>query len=298
LNTEPNYRQIAKPAAPSTLDAALELEKLKLMMLVEQQSELRQEQLRALERQLAAKGTALSGGRLMSELDIVFGGFENIIEAAIANRKELAARVPELLTPEHMTAFQSKLDHYADLAVTVLRRSFEKNPSMKMLPAPALETATNRAEMRAGTLKSKVNNQLKAMALERTLGIHREEPQHVTYLNISHSTIANFNLGTVVGDLNASIQNLSSAGNNELADAVRRLSEAISASSELVDKKGMLENLAHVSHEAGLSSEKRKMGPLKATMQSLKSGLSIASELVPLWLKVEEALHGMGIGQQ
>jgi hypothetical protein len=297
LNTEPDYRQSAKTAAPSDLDTALQLEKVKLTMLEEQQSELCQEQLRALARQLAAKGIALSGGRLMGELEIVFVGFENIVETAIANRKDLAKRVPELLLAERLTTFQAKLDHYADMAVTVLRRRFTEDPSMKMLRGPAIEAATTRAEMRARSLKANIDNQLKAVALEHTLGMHGEESQKVTYLNISHSTIANLNLGTVIGELTASIQTLNSNGQSELAEAVRHLSKAISASSELVDKKGMIENLAHLSDEAALPAEKRKMAPLKATMQSLKSGLAIVSELVPLWLKVEEALRGTGIGK-
>jgi hypothetical protein len=76
---------------------------------------------------------------------------------------------------------------------------------------------------------------------------------------------------------------------------VRQLTEAITVSDEVRNKKEMVENLAHISEQAVLPAEKRKLGPLKATIESVKTGVGIASQLVPLWLKVEEALRNMGI---
>jgi hypothetical protein len=150
------------------------------------------------------------------------------------------------------------------------------------------------AVSRARTLKTKINKGIQAMELEGTLGIYRGGQPHV---NISNSTIANLNLGNVIGDLNGSIQTLTTAGQSELADAVRQLSEAITTSGELANRKELLENLTHVSEQAALPAEKRKLGPLKATVGCLKTGLAVGSQLLPLWLKVEEALRGMGIGR-
>lgn len=97
------------------------------------------------------------------------------------------------------------------------------------------------------------------MALEGTLGMHEaDQPQ----VNISNSTIANLNLGTVFGDLNGSIQTLITTGHAQLAEALRQLTEAVTASGELVDKKEIIENLAYVSEQAALPAEQREAVPL------------------------------------
>jgi hypothetical protein len=127
--------------------------------------------------------------------------------------------------------------------------------------------------------------------------MHRGGQPQVTTLNISNSTIATLNLGTVVGDLNSSIQSLSAGGQNELAEAVRQLTEAISSSAELGCRREMLEHVAYISEQAALPAEKRKMGPLKASIEALKAGVTIVVQLLPLWSKVEQALKANGILQ-
>ncbi len=76
----------------------------------------------------------------------------------------------------------------------------------------------------------------------------------MTTFNISNSTIANLNLGNVVGDLNSSIQNLNTEGCNELAKEIRNMTEAIASSKDLKDdaRRELLEHLAVVSAEAAI----------------------------------------------
>jgi hypothetical protein len=261
-------------------------------MLGEAKAEQRQKDLTALERERAAKGTALSGGRLIAEMDIVFGGFESTVETLIEYRRQLAVKAPELLLAAHLKDFQAKLDHHIDLALDVLQRRYE-NSSLKALPSISIDAALKRARMRADVFKGKLNNQIQAMALEGALGMHRENERKVT-LNISNSQIANLNLDRVIGDLNGSIQILTSAGQSELVDAVKQLTEAIGASA-LADKKEMLENLAHVSQQAALPAESRKMGTVKASLAAIKTGVGTTANLLGLFLKVVEALKDTGI---
>jgi hypothetical protein len=192
------------------------LEKINFSTLGETKAEQRRKDLTALERELAAHGLGFSGARLKCEMDIVFQGFESLIEAAIAYRKELATKVPELLFPVHLKDFQVKLEHYVDIAIGVLERRYYENPAIKMLPRVSVDAAIKRATMRADVLKGRFNNQMRAMALEGSLGMHREDQSQVS-LNISNSQITNLNLGSVVGDLNGSIQILTTAGQTKLA---------------------------------------------------------------------------------
>jgi hypothetical protein len=275
----------------SNINAARRLENIRLSALMEESAVQRETELNAALRAAAATGSVLSGGTLKQELDIIFKSTEGAIEKAIAYRKELAAKAPELLQVfPHLKDFHLRLDEMANGAMIALQQHHAR-PATKAYPAGAMDAIKQLAARRFQALKAKITREIQAMSLEGELGMHRDiQPQ----INISHSTIANLNLGTVVGDLNGSIRFLSTTGQDELADAVRKLTEAV-AISELTDKKETLENLAYVTEQAALPKEQRKTGPLRATMNGIKDAVALASQLVPLWLKVEEALKGMGI---
>lgn len=119
-------------------------------------------------------------------------------------------------------------------------------------------------------------------------------------INISQSTVATLNLGTVVGELNSSIQTLTNAGQDDLAKSIQQLTEAITASlhSEEPLRKDLLEHLALVSAEAALPAERRKMGPLRSSIGILRSSLSVATELFTLWQAVEHTLKAAGVLHQ
>ena len=59
-------------------------------------------------------------------------------------------------------------------------------------------------------------------------------------------------------------------------------------------KKDLLEHVAFVSGEMALPGAKRKVGPVRSSIEALKSGLAVASELVSLWQGVEKAPQMMG----
>ena len=112
-------------------------------------------------------------------------------------------------------------------------------------------------------------------------------------VNIANSTVATFNLGSVIGDLNSSIQQLNGAGHGELAESLKKLTEAIVESGELNNetRKELLEHLTHVLEEAEKLAAKRKMGPLRASIEAIKSTVLTASQLLALWQGVEHELR-------
>ena len=116
-------------------------------------------------------------------------------------------------------------------------------------------------------------------------------------VHISNSTISNLNLGNVVGDLNSSIQQLSTEGRNDLAEALRKLTEAVGASEQMNDevRKEVLEHLSIVSGEAAKPAGSRKMGPLKTSLEAVKSGVALGTQLLTLWQGVEHALKAAGV---
>ena len=124
-----------------------------------------------------------------------------------------------------------------------------------------------------------------------------EHAQPVTQNNyISNSTITNLNLGTVLGDLNASVQSLQNNGAPQIADIIQKLTSGISNSTAIkdADRKDLLENLALISNEVSSEPDKRKPGLLKASLSFMTVGLAAAIELVPLCHDLHEKLKAAG----
>jgi len=281
-----------EPNRNSGFADARQLEDIKFMQWISDAAVKREEAIKASERALAARGLRQSGARFMAEVNIVFAAIEDIVEKAVAYRQELAAKVPALVEPSNLRPFKDKLDQYIDGGVNAFRQRSTLQPRGAAGPALMRE-----AERRAYSAKARLNNRLAAMPLEARLGMHEMDEPRVTNLHISNSTIANLNLGNVIGDLNSSIEQLGTAGHNDLGEKFGKMTEAIAASADLDDstRKEVLEHLAVVSTEAAKPVDKRRMGPLKTSLEAIKSGVAVGTQLLTLWQGVEHALKGAGI---
>jgi hypothetical protein len=284
----------AQSMSQQSISDALELEKNRFMKFIGEAATKTQNEVAALVNRLAAQGAAISSDRYMGEIRIHFSHVESVIEKQIALRQELGRKVPELFEEQRLKTLDDELARYVDSAVNgfINRRSSQP-------PHPggaALDALSRQMEQQGFSIKAKLKAELEALRLESRLGLHKE-PAPVVSFNISHSTIANLNLGTVVGDLQSSIQNLTGQGQPELAVTVQRLTEAIAVSQELQDaqRKELLEHLSLVATEAAHPPESRKMGPLKSSIAVLQTTLSTATQLAGLWSTAEHALKALGV---
>jgi len=75
------------------------------------------------------------------------------------------------------------------------------------------------------------------------------------------------------------------------------LTEAVGTSEDLNDvvRKELLEHLAIVSEEAAKPVEARKMGPLRTSIEAVKSGITLGTQLSTLWEGVQKTLSAAGI---
>ena len=277
----------------SDAGAALELESINFNQWMLESSMQVNADIKTSERLLAAKGQALSGGRYKKEVDIIFTSIGSVLEKAIALRQDLSARVPALLEPASLSVFKEKLERFVDGGINGVRQRSERNP----MGVAVIAAIVQEAESTARIAKGRLNQRLAALPLEAKFGLQRTGESKVTTFNISNSTIANLNLGNVVGDLNASIQQLNTEGRKDLAEEVKKMTEGLGSSQDLDDlkRKDMLEHLALVAEEAAKPPEKRKLGPLRASMEALKSGVTVGTQLLTLWQGVEHALKAAGI---
>jgi hypothetical protein len=245
---------------------------------------------------LAKKGILQSGGRYAAETEIRIRKLAtSVVERAIAKRKELGRRVPELLTTEPLNRLKDKLNTFIDGLAKGHQARIEDD-SRQAGFAPATSQAFSRlAEQAAQSINASANQTIEALRLEAKLGMHEEERQ-VT-LNISHSTIASLNLGTVMGDLSASVKNLGDQGQRTLAAAIRALAEGVAASTDVNDatRKELLEHLTLISTETARPAEHRKLGPIRMSVNFLREGISQIAALVSTWQAAEHILRGMGV---
>lgn len=271
---------------------ARKLEDIKFTQWLNAASEKRQEELRACERTMAARGLSQSGPRLVAEIEIIFSGIGSVIDQAVAYRKELGARVPALLTAGNLKVFQDKLNQYIDGGVNGVKQRSTIQP--RGAGGPVLVQI---ADQKAYSLKARLNQTLAALPLEVRLGMTPSGQPNMANIHISNNTIANLNLGSIIGDLNGSIHQLNTTGHDELAGKLGKLTEGIADCSDLNDgtRKEMLEHLAVVSEEAAKPMEKRKMGPLKTSLEAIKSGAAVGTQLLTLFQSAEHALRAAGI---
>ncbi len=108
-------------------------------------------------------------------------------------------------------------------------------------------------------------------------------------IHIENSNIANLNLGSQIGTITASLNQVvaDNQSQKEFAQALQEFTQAvISTTLPDVDKKEVVETLSTLATEATKKPEERSRGILKAAVAWIPSAISTATQLVTLWDKV------------
>jgi len=170
------------------IHAARRLEARQLAALREASAVERCEELNRLLCAFAAKGGAFSTSLLTEELKVIFAAAEKMINTAIANRMELSASAPELLTDQrYLREFHRVLDEMADGAViSVQQRHAGPAPAGKFFSATALSAVLREAEKKAKTLKTWIDIEIEKMALR---GMTPRPTGQIT--NVFHGPVGN-----------------------------------------------------------------------------------------------------------
>jgi hypothetical protein len=240
------------------------------------------------ERVMASRGTLSSGARYVREMEIRFDLVVcGVATKAMAHRKKLGGKIPDLLSEASLTGLKLRLHSLVDSMVKAQANRETLNDSVS-------HALVQRAQQKGDTIKSQITRDLETLRLEARIGFHDEEKPVV--LNISNSTVAALNLGTVVGDLNASVQILNNEGQKDLAQAVEKFAEEVVALAGLQDamRKDLLEHLSFISEQLAITADRRKVGPLKSSIETLGALVKTITQLAPLWTPIEHFLkiHG------
>jgi hypothetical protein len=269
---------------------AKKLEEIRFNQWLSESARKRDDEISKSRQSLAARGISQSPMNFTAEVRIILNSIEEGIDKAVGLRRELGAKIPALFNPSELQPLQSRLERFID-------HSIEGIKQRQQFSGRGGDIATTQeAQDWAFRMKHKLKQALSALALEATLGMHEVKLPAMT-ISISNNTIANLNLGNVVGDITGSIQQLNASGRNDLADAFKRITEAIGASPEISDevRKELLEHLSLVSGEAAKPAEARKLGLLRSSVAAITSGLSIATQALTVWQQAEPLLKAAGI---
>jgi hypothetical protein len=106
-------------------------------------------------------------------------------------------------------------------------------------------------------------------------------------IHIQNSNVANLNLGSQVGMINAALQSISGGNTQqrEFARAVEQLTQAVlsEATLQAADKQEVVDVLSTVAEQAAKKPEERSKGTLKAAVAWLPTAISAAKNLKDLW---------------
>jgi len=109
------------------------------------------------------------------------------------------------------------------------------------------------------------------------------------HLHIQNSNIANLNLGSQLGTINAALESISGQGSaqQEFVQALKQLTEAVVSQKGLPDreKQEIVQALSTIAEQATKKPEERSKGTLKAVVSWLPTAIAAASDLTTLWGK-------------
>lgn len=124
---------------------------------------------------------------------------------------------------------------------------------------------------------------------ERTYGFNEDTKKENKNISIHFSggqqTIANINLGEILGNVNNHLQDLNYKGQIELSKALKGLTNAITESQELADSKKVeyAEYVQLLSEEATKPVDKRNNAVVKTVLTVLGKGLEVSANLATVW---------------
>ena len=113
------------------------------------------------------------------------------------------------------------------------------------------------------------------------------------HIHVERSTIGQFNLGQVVGNIETNLQAVSGPSAEELAQVLKSLVEAVATDTALPDeaKQEALENIEVLASAAAQPPARRAIGPVKAVLAATGALLGAGSSALTIWQAAEPLLR-------
>ena len=112
-------------------------------------------------------------------------------------------------------------------------------------------------------------------------------------IHIQNSNVANLNLGSQIGSINAALQHISAGDESQkaFARALEEFTQAVVAASlSETNKQEIVEALSTIAEQADKKPEQRSKGILKAVVAWMPEAIATAAHLTALWEKFGPAI--------
>jgi len=119
----------------------------------------------------------------------------------------------------------------------------------------------------------------------------KEEP---VSMNITYNITGMANFGQVIGDINVNVQQIKQRGHEEIAEALKELTEAIVNDVSLKDddKTQAIGQMQELSKQARVEKESRNKGVIEAIFTHLPTLMTLSEKCQELWGKYEPIIRG------
>jgi hypothetical protein len=166
-------------------------------------------------------------------------------------------------------------------AAAARRSSLMNGPPM----APNQQAIAGHVAREMQRVEARVYRDLELRFLRQNAGLPKGEPMKES-IQLTVQNAANINFGSQVGTISSAVSVISQQGQNEVAAAIRELSEAVIRSSmQDIQKQEALQVIADLAKQAEEKPEARSMGSVKALIAGLPGMIGFAADVTVLWDK-------------
>jgi len=128
--------------------------------------------------------------------------------------------------------------------------------------------------------------------IHQPIHYHNQASQIYNTINVDNSIIGSINTGRVK-QIEVAMNHIRNLGNDQLAEALKELTERIIDSTELdiKTKNELIEQVSYISSQATLPKNQQLSGIIKAVIQSFKNIISTSASLITIWDKLEPLIN-------
>ena len=269
----------------SDLRKAGELESLRYADLAEKANLRERQKVEEFRRSQASRGTLQSGATFMGIARIRAEKTEELILGRIAIRKDLALEFPELGAEHALDALLADLEGLTSLAF----KGLYQTPGLQIEGAVG-QALRRRDEQEVSRLNAFAHRQIEMLKREIALKLHKKVPSDAVSV-VTGGGPAIVNLGTIYGNVQQVIGNVSEGGYQELAELLQQLAKAINDSEALgQERAAYLEQVQFIASQAAQPVETRQPGVVKGLLAGLRAGLADAAHISHILVLVGPAL--------
>ncbi len=211
---------------------------------------------------------------------------ENALRERVGKRVEIRSEImrdfPELGSAKNLDVLCAEIESLVDSQQEPIISDIARSGGV--VEREDVQRLNRRLTESAFQVKAWGRQKLEIVRREADLGIQRIERPSIVNINISGSTVAGLNLGTVIGDFQTAYVTLQDTGNADLANQLKGVIDAVGQASELGDRRrDVIQSLVTIGEQATLPEPERRPGLVRSLLPFIEKTIGVGANLSQLW---------------